>query len=104
MFLKEDAIEILNKLIQEPSCYFSFKMSIAASSCEEYPGDGYDLFRRNCCHFADDFTRRIAPHCTTNLHDCRLCFLTNLCAFVRHPAANQLWKHVNKCVAIILDV
>ncbi|CAK9024068.1 unnamed protein product [Durusdinium trenchii] len=26
---------------------------------EEYPGDDYDLLRRNCCHFADDFTRRM---------------------------------------------
>jgi len=26
---------------------------------EEYPGDDYDLLRRNCCHFADDFTRRL---------------------------------------------
>merc|ERR1712217_533957 len=26
---------------------------------EEYPGDDYDLLRRNCCHFADDFCRRL---------------------------------------------
>merc|ERR1712032_793128 len=26
---------------------------------EEYPGDDYDLLRRNCCHFADDFARRL---------------------------------------------
>jgi len=26
---------------------------------EEYPGDDYDLLRRNCCHFADDFSRRL---------------------------------------------
>jgi len=26
---------------------------------EEYPGYEYDLFRRNCCHFADDFCRRL---------------------------------------------
>jgi len=26
---------------------------------EDYPGDDYDILRRNCCHFADDFSRRI---------------------------------------------
>jgi hypothetical protein len=26
---------------------------------EEYPGDDYCLLRRNCCHFADDFCRRL---------------------------------------------
>jgi hypothetical protein len=26
---------------------------------EEYPGHDYDLLRRNCCHFADDFCRRL---------------------------------------------
>merc|ERR1719210_85353 len=26
---------------------------------EEYPGSDYDLLRRNCCHFADDFARRL---------------------------------------------
>merc|ERR1711974_69412 len=26
---------------------------------EDYPGDGYDLLRRNCCHFADDFCTRL---------------------------------------------
>lgn len=26
---------------------------------EEYPGDGYDLLRRNCCHFADDLCVRL---------------------------------------------
>lgn len=26
---------------------------------EEYPGDDYDLLRRNCCHFADDFCHRL---------------------------------------------
>jgi len=26
---------------------------------EEYPGQAYDLLRRNCCHFADDFCRRL---------------------------------------------
>lgn len=26
---------------------------------EEYPGDDYDLLRRNCCHWADDFCKRI---------------------------------------------
>ncbi|CAJ1453913.1 unnamed protein product, partial [Effrenium voratum] len=25
----------------------------------EYPGPEYDLLRRNCCHFADDFCRRL---------------------------------------------
>lgn len=26
---------------------------------EEYPGNDYDLLRRNCCHFADDFCIRL---------------------------------------------
>jgi len=26
---------------------------------EEYPGHDYNLLRRNCCHFADDFCRRM---------------------------------------------
>lgn len=26
---------------------------------EKYPGDDYDLFRRNCCHFADEFAVRL---------------------------------------------
>lgn len=40
--LSEDAIaEVISQLI------------------EEYPGDDYDLLRRNCCHFADDFCRRL---------------------------------------------
>mmetsp|Transcript_27287 Transcript_27287/g.78567 ORF Transcript_27287/g.78567 Transcript_27287/m.78567 type:complete len:435 (-) Transcript_27287:13-1317(-) len=26
---------------------------------EEYPGNDYHILRRNCCHFADDFCRRI---------------------------------------------
>eukprot|EP00929_Paragymnodinium_shiwhaense_P043537 TRINITY_DN22387_c0_g1_i1.p1 TRINITY_DN22387_c0_g1~~TRINITY_DN22387_c0_g1_i1.p1 ORF type:complete len:432 (+),score=77.67 TRINITY_DN22387_c0_g1_i1:134-1297(+) len=26
---------------------------------EEYPGNDYDLLRRNCCHFADDFCQRL---------------------------------------------
>lgn len=32
---------------------------IIAELIEEYPGDDYDLLRRNCCHFADDFCRRM---------------------------------------------
>eukprot|EP00931_Biecheleriopsis_adriatica_P059110 TRINITY_DN35315_c0_g1_i1.p1 TRINITY_DN35315_c0_g1~~TRINITY_DN35315_c0_g1_i1.p1 ORF type:complete len:430 (+),score=101.67 TRINITY_DN35315_c0_g1_i1:47-1291(+) len=32
---------------------------IITSLIEEYPGDDYELLRRNCCHFADDFTRRL---------------------------------------------
>jgi len=26
---------------------------------EDYPGDDYDLLHRNCCHFADDFCKRL---------------------------------------------
>ncbi|CAE7470933.1 unnamed protein product [Symbiodinium sp. CCMP2456] len=26
---------------------------------QEYPGPAYDLLRRNCCHFADDFCQRL---------------------------------------------
>lgn len=34
-------------------------IEIVTQLLEEYPGDDYDLLRRNCCHFADDFTRRL---------------------------------------------
>lgn len=33
--------------------------SIISELIEEYPGEGYDLLRRNCCHFADDFCQRL---------------------------------------------
>lgn len=32
---------------------------ILADLVEEYPGVDYDLLRRNCCHFASDFTKRL---------------------------------------------
>jgi len=32
---------------------------IVGNLLEEYPGDDYDLLRRNCCHFSDDFCQRI---------------------------------------------
>merc|ERR1712084_144702 len=32
---------------------------IISALIEEYPGDDYDLLRRNCCHFADDFCQRL---------------------------------------------
>mmetsp|Transcript_105368 Transcript_105368/g.227151 ORF Transcript_105368/g.227151 Transcript_105368/m.227151 type:complete len:410 (-) Transcript_105368:76-1305(-) len=32
---------------------------IISDMLEEYPGDDYNLLRRNCCHFADDFCRRL---------------------------------------------
>merc|ERR1712014_24929 len=32
---------------------------IIAVMIEEYPGNDYDLLRRNCCHFADDFCQRL---------------------------------------------
>merc|ERR1712226_984265 len=34
-------------------------MGIISCMVEEYPGDDYDLLRRNCCHFADDFCQRL---------------------------------------------
>lgn len=34
-------------------------MLIMGQLLEEYPGDDYDLLRRNCCHFADDFCQRL---------------------------------------------
>jgi len=34
-------------------------MEIVGVLIEEYPGDDYDILRRNCCHFADDFCQRI---------------------------------------------
>jgi len=33
--------------------------NIISDLIEEYPGDDYDLLRRNCCHFADDFCKRL---------------------------------------------
>jgi len=32
---------------------------LISAMAEEYPGHDYHLLRRNCCHFADDFCRRI---------------------------------------------
>mmetsp|Transcript_118981 Transcript_118981/g.331948 ORF Transcript_118981/g.331948 Transcript_118981/m.331948 type:complete len:236 (+) Transcript_118981:2-709(+) len=32
---------------------------VISALIEEYPGDDYDLLRRNCCHFADDFCQRL---------------------------------------------
>jgi len=32
---------------------------IISQMIEEYPGDDYDLLRRNCCHWADDFCQRL---------------------------------------------
>jgi len=32
---------------------------IISQLIEEYPGSDYNLLRRNCCHFADDFCRRL---------------------------------------------
>merc|ERR1712187_894719 len=32
---------------------------IIACMVEEYPGEDYDLLRRNCCHFAEDFCKRL---------------------------------------------
>ena len=40
------SMEQLNKLITE--------------LIEDYPGRSYDVLRRNCCHFADDFCRRLS--------------------------------------------
>lgn len=33
--------------------------AIISTLLEEYPGQDYDILRRNCCHFADDFCRRL---------------------------------------------
>lgn len=33
--------------------------TIMAQMVEEYPGNDYDLLRRNCCHFADDLCHRL---------------------------------------------
>ncbi|CAE7236076.1 desi2 [Symbiodinium microadriaticum] len=33
--------------------------AILSKMFQEYTGDTYDLFNRNCCHFADDFSRRL---------------------------------------------
>jgi len=35
-------------------------MDVLTDMCEEYPGPGYHMLRRNCCHFADDFCKRLA--------------------------------------------
>jgi len=32
---------------------------IISDLIEEYPGEDYELLRRNCCHFADDFCKRL---------------------------------------------
>jgi hypothetical protein len=33
--------------------------AVIADLREEYPGNDYDILRRNCCHFADDFVQRL---------------------------------------------
>lgn len=33
--------------------------AVISDLVEEYPGQDYDLLRRNCCHFADDFCQRL---------------------------------------------
>merc|ERR1719230_1514234 len=33
--------------------------SVISGLLEEYPGHDYDLLHRNCCHFADEFCRRL---------------------------------------------
>lgn len=33
--------------------------SIITDLIEDYPGNAYDVLRRNCCHFADDFCHRL---------------------------------------------
>lgn len=35
-------------------------MDVLTDMCEEYPGPDYHMLRRNCCHFADDFSQRLA--------------------------------------------
>jgi len=32
---------------------------VTSQLLEDYPGHDYDLLRRNCCHFASDFTQRL---------------------------------------------
>jgi len=32
---------------------------VTSQLLEDYPGHDYDLLRRNCCHFADDFCQRL---------------------------------------------
>jgi len=34
-------------------------VSILADLVEEYPGHKYDMLRRNCCHFSDEFCQRL---------------------------------------------
>jgi len=36
---------------------------IIADMVEEYPGNDYDLLRRNCCHFADELCQRLGVGC-----------------------------------------
>eukprot|EP00437_Effrenium_voratum_P063041 CAMPEP_0181507032 /NCGR_PEP_ID=MMETSP1110-20121109/58926_1 /TAXON_ID=174948 /ORGANISM="Symbiodinium sp., Strain CCMP421" /LENGTH=215 /DNA_ID=CAMNT_0023636159 /DNA_START=92 /DNA_END=740 /DNA_ORIENTATION=- len=33
---------------------------VISNMIEDYPGRNYDVLRRNCCHFADDFCQRLA--------------------------------------------
>eukprot|EP00930_Biecheleria_cincta_P054868 TRINITY_DN41259_c0_g1_i1.p1 TRINITY_DN41259_c0_g1~~TRINITY_DN41259_c0_g1_i1.p1 ORF type:complete len:392 (+),score=54.80 TRINITY_DN41259_c0_g1_i1:157-1332(+) len=36
---------------------------IISDLLDEYPGHSYDLLRKNCCHFANDFAKRIGAGC-----------------------------------------
>lgn len=43
-----------------PTMFPADKIStLIAELVEEYPGPDYNLLRRNCCHFADDFCKRL---------------------------------------------
>ena len=33
--------------------------NVLTTMVNEYPGQGYDVFRRNCCHFAEDLCERV---------------------------------------------
>lgn len=37
--------------------------TIIADMVEKYPGNDYDLLRRNCCHFADELCQRLGVGC-----------------------------------------
>lgn len=60
---------------------------------EDYPGTDYDLFSRNCCHFADDFCQRLGVG-TIPAWIHRFSFLGTRVANAMH-AAKSIGNHID---------
>mmetsp|Transcript_66175 Transcript_66175/g.190950 ORF Transcript_66175/g.190950 Transcript_66175/m.190950 type:complete len:456 (-) Transcript_66175:151-1518(-) len=45
--------------LRDTRCTAEEVAELISQLIEDYPGDDYDLLRRNCCHFAQDFAKRL---------------------------------------------